>query len=101
MTEKELNKLKEDIKKELLNELTTKKVIKDDIWKKLKKEFNQMFYAKGYTDNRERSKIFDAISAITRISLGYRNVQSIPVEKEIEVKDIMFKILNIFPNKFC
>ena len=99
MTPEELNRLKEEIKKELLNELTTKKVVKDDIWKKLKKEFNQMFYSKGYTDNRERTKIFDAISTITRISLGYRNVQSIPVEKETEVKDIMFKVLDIFPKK--
>lgn len=99
MSEDELNKLKEEIKKELLNELTTKKVVKDDIWKKLKKEFNQMFYSKGYTDNMERVKIFDAISTITRISLGYRNVQSIPVEKEMAVKEIMFNVLNIFPKK--
>ena len=99
MSEEELKIIKEEIKRELLNELTEKKVVKDDIWKKLKNEFNQMFYSKGYIDKRERMKIFDGISTIARTSMGYRNVASIPIEKEEELRQIMFKILNIYPKK--
>lgn len=99
MSEEELKKLKEEIKKELLNELTSKQVVKDNAWKTVKEEFKEMFYAKGYTDNREQCKIFDAIATITRISLGYRQVQIIPAEKTEDIRLIMYKILNIFPNK--
>ena len=99
MLEEDLKKLKEEIKKELLNELTTKKVIQDNAYKTVKKEFKKMFYSKGYTETREQCKIFDAISTITRLSLGYRNVQAIPTEKTEEVRHIMYKVLNIFPKK--
>ena len=99
MSEEDLKKLKEEIKKELLNELTTKKVVQDNAWKIVKKEFKEMFYSKGYTEAREQCKIFDAISTITRLSLGYRNVQAIPTEKAEEISQIMYKVLNIFPQK--
>lgn len=99
MSEEELKRIKEEIKREILNEMTTKQLIKDDTWTILKKDFKKMFYSKGYTDTRELNKIFDSISTIARLSLGYRRVQAIPAEKAEELKQIMFKILNIFPKK--
>ena len=58
-----------------------------------------MFYSKGYTDRREQCKIFDAIATITRISLGYNQVQIIPAERAEDIRNIMYKVLNIFPDK--
>ena len=99
MSEEELKKLKEELKREILNEMTRKELVKDNAWKTVKKEFEKMFYSKGYTETREQAKIFDAIATITRISLGYNQVQIIPAEKAEDIRQIMFKILNIFPNK--
>ena len=99
MSEEELKKLKEELKREILNEMTRKELIKDNVWKTVKEEFSKMFYSKGYTDHREQCKIFDAIATITRISLGYNQVQIIPAERAEDMRQIMFKILNIFPNK--
>ncbi len=99
MSEEELKRIKEEIKREILNEMTTKQLIKDDTWTILKKDFKKMFYSKGYTDTRELNKIFDSISTIARLSLGYRRVQAIPAEKAEELKQIMYKVLNIFPKK--
>ena len=99
MTEEELKKLKEEIKKEILNEMTSKQLVKDNAWKTAKQEFVKMFYSKGYKDHREQCKIFDAIAIITRISLGYNQVQIIPAEKAEDIRKIMYKVLNIFPNK--
>ena len=99
MTKEELEKLKEEIKKELLNELTSKQIVKDNAWKTVKQEFSKMFYSKGYEDCREQTKIFDAIATITRISLGYNQVQVIPADKTEDIRQIMYKVLNIFPKK--
>ena len=99
MSEEELKKLKEEIKKEILNEMTRKELVKDNAWKTVKQDFIKMFYSKGYTDTREQCKIFDAIAIITRISLGYNQVQIIPAEKEEDIRNIMYKVLNIFPDK--
>lgn len=99
MSEEELKRIKEEIKREILNEMTTKQLIKGDTWTILKKDFKKMFYSKGYTDTRELNKIFDSISTIARLSLGYRRVQAIPAEKAEELKQIMYKVLNIFPKK--
>lgn len=99
MSEEELKKLKEELKREILNEMTRKKLIKDNAWKTIKEEFSKMFYSKGYTEQREQCKIFDAIATITRISLGYNQVQIIPAERAEDMRQIMFKVLNIFPNK--
>ena len=99
MSEEELKKLKEDLKRELLNELTSKQVTKDNAWRTVKEEFEKMFYSKGYTKGTEQAKIFNAIATITRISLGYNQVQVIPAEKVDEIRQIMFKILNIFPKR--
>ena len=99
MSEEELKRIKEEIKREILNEMTTKQLIKDDTWTVLKKDFRKMFYSKGYTDSRELNKIFDSISTIARLSLGYRRVQATPEEKKEELKQIMYKVLNIFPKK--
>ena len=99
MTEDDLKKLKEELKREILNEMTRKELVKDNAWKTVRQEFEKMFYSKGYTDRREQCKIFDAISTITRISLGYNQVQTIPADRAEDMRQIMFKILNIFPNK--
>lgn len=99
MSEEELKKLKEELKREILNEMTRKELVKDNTWKTIKEEFSKMFYSKGYTEHREQCKIFDAIATITRISLGYNQVQIIPAERAEDMRQIMFKILNIFPNK--
>ena len=99
MSEEELKKLKEEIKKEILNEMTRKELVKDNAWKTVKQDFIKMFYSKEYTNTREQCKIFDAIAIITRISLGYNQVQIIPAEKEEDIRNIMYKVLNIFPDK--
>lgn len=99
MSEEELKKLKEELKREILNEMTRKELVKDNAWKTAKQDFIKMFYSKGYTDTREQCKIFDAIAIITRISLGYNQVQIIPVEKAEDIRNIMYKVLNIFPDK--
>ena len=99
MSEEELKKLKEELKREILNEMTRKELVKDNAWKTVKQDFIKMFYSKGYTDTREQCKIFDAIAIITRISLGYNQVQIIPVEKAEDIRNIMYKVLNIFPDK--
>lgn len=99
MSEEDLKKLKAEIKKEILNELTRKEIVKDNAWGRVKKDFVKMFYAKGYTDNAVQSRIFEAIATITRISLGYNQVQIIPAEKAEDIRQIMYKVLNIFPNK--
>lgn len=58
-----------------------------------------MFYSKGYTEKMEQNRIFNAVATIVRISLGYNQVQTIPADKAEEMKQIMFKVLNIFPNR--
>lgn len=99
MSEEELKKLKEELKREIINEMTRKELVKDNAWKTVKKEFEKMFYSKGYTNSRELYQIFIAISTITRISLGYNQVQTIPADRAEDIRQIMYKVLNIFPNK--
>lgn len=100
MSEEEIRKLKEELKKEILNEMTSKQLVKDNTWKELKKEFEKMFYSKGYGNKAgEMYQIFNAMSIIVRISTGYRTVQIIPVEKAEDIRNIMYKVLNIFPDK--
>ena len=100
MLEEELKKLKEELKREILNEMTSKQLVKDNVWKDLKKEFEKMFYSKGYGEKTgEMYQIFNALSTIVRISTGYRSVTVIPAEKEDDIRNIMYKVLNIFPNK--
>lgn len=99
MSEEELKKLKEELKREILNEMTSKKLVKDNAWKTVKEEFEKMFYSKGYKNHREQCQIFCAISTIVRYSLGYNQVQSIPADRVEDIRQIMFKVLNIFPNR--
>lgn len=99
MPQEEREKLKEELKREILNELTSKQLVKDNAWKTVKQDFFKMFYSKGYRDPREQARIFDAIATITRIALGYNQVQVIPAEKADDIRQIMYKILNIFPKK--
>ncbi len=99
MSEEELRKLKEELKKEILNELTRKEYVKDNTWKTIKKEFEKMFYSKGYTDTHERTMIFTGIQTIIRTSMGYRSVEIIPAEQYEETKKRMYTLLNMYPNK--
>ena len=46
MSEEELKKLKEELKREILNEMTRKELVKDNAWKTVKQDFIKMFYSK-------------------------------------------------------
>lgn len=98
MSEEEVKKIKEDLKKEILNELTRKEYVKDNTWRTVKKEFEKMFYSKGYTDTYQLAQIFSGIQAIIRNSMGYRSVEIIPAEQYEETKKRMFILLNMFPD---
>jgi hypothetical protein len=99
MNEEELRKIKEELKHEIINELTRKDYVKDNTWKTIKKEFTQMFYSKGYKDTYELTTIFSGIQCVLRTSLGYRGVEMIPAEKYEEAKKVMFTLFNLYPNK--
>ena len=96
MSEEEIIKLKEELKKELLNELTTKQVVKDNAWKAVKSEFEKMYYSKGYS-NYEVYQIFNGISPIIRYALGYKSVAVIPARQTENMRQTMFKIFNLIP----
>lgn len=96
MSEEEIIKLKEELKKELLNELTTKQVVKDNAWKVVKSEFEKMYYSKGYT-TYEIYQIFTGISPIIRYALGYKSLSVIPASQTENMRQIMFKIFNLIP----
>lgn len=98
MTPEELEKIKEELKKELLNELTTKQIVKDNAWKVVKSEFEKMYHSKGY-NNKEIYQIFNGISPIIRYSLGYKCLSAIPASETENMRQIMFKILNLMPKK--
>ncbi len=99
MSEEDLKKLKEDLKREILNELTREEYVKDNTWRTIKKEFEKMFYAKGYTDSHDRAMIFTGIQTIIRTSMGYRSVEIIPAEQYEETRKKMFILFNMYPNK--
>lgn len=99
MTEDEIKKIKSELKREILNELTRKDFVKDNTWKTIKKEFEKMFYSKGYEDPYELSTIFTGIQTIIRTSMGYRGVELIPVEKYEETRQRMFILFNMYPKK--
>ena len=99
MSEEEIKKIKEELKKEILNELTRKEYVKDNMWRTVKNEFEKMFYSKGYTDTYQLAQIFSGIQTIIRNSMGYRSVEIIPAEQYEEVKRRMFILLNMFPDK--
>ena len=56
MSEEELKKLKQEIKREILNEMTRKELVKDNAWKTIRKEFEKMFYSKATMNKRYSSK---------------------------------------------
>lgn len=99
MTKEELKKLKEQIKHEIINEITRKDFVKDNTWRTLKKEFTQMFHSKGYKDTYEVAIMFSGIQTVLRTSLGYRSVELIPADKYDEAKKVMFTLFNLYPNK--
>lgn len=99
MSEEELKQLKAELKKEILNELTRAEYVKDNTWRTIKKEFEKMFYSKGYTDTYQLAQIFSGMKAIIRNSMGYRSVEIIPAEQYEETRRRMFILFNMFPNK--
>jgi hypothetical protein len=99
MSEEDLKQLKEDLKKEILNEITRKDFVKDNTGTVLRKEFHQMLYSKGYTSNYDISRIWTGMTTILRFSMGYRSISVIPAEKYDEAKAILFKIFNLIPTK--
>ena len=98
MNREEYEKLKEALKRELINELTTKQIVKDNAWKVIKSEFEKMYYSKGYS-HREISQIFNGISPIIRYALGYKCLTAIPESETENMRQIMFKIFNLFPKR--
>lgn len=99
MSEEELKQLKADLKKEILNELTRAEYVKDNTWRTIKKEFEKMFYSKGYTETYQLAQIFSGMQTIIRHSMGYRSVEIIPAEQYEETRRRMFILFNMFPNK--
>lgn len=99
MSEEELKQLKAELKKEILNELTRAEYVKDNTWRTIKKEFEKMFYSKGYTDTYQLAQIFSGMQSIIRNSMGYRSVEIIPAEQYEETRRRMFILFNMFPNK--
>jgi hypothetical protein len=99
MSEEELKQLKADLKKEILNELTRAEYVKDNTWRIIKKEFEKMFYSKGYEDSYQLAQIFSGMQTIIRHSMGYRSVEIIPAEQYEETRRRMFILFNMFPNK--
>lgn len=97
MSLEEIEKLKSELKKELLNELTTKQIVKDNAWKVIKSEFEKMYYSKGYS-TYEVHQILTGISPIVRYSLGYKSVSVIPASEAENIKQIMYKIYNLIPS---
>jgi len=98
MTEDEKIKIKEELKREILNELTRKEYVKDNTWKTIKQEFEKMFYSKGYKEQPKIAQIFAGIQTIIRTSMGYNSVELIPAEKYEETRQRMFILFNMFPN---
>ena len=96
MNSEELEKLKAELKKEIINELTSKQIVKDNAWKVVKSEFEKMYYSKGYS-HYEIYQIFTGISPIIRYSLGYKSLQVIPASETENMRQIMFKIFNLIP----
>ena len=99
MSEDEIKKIKSELKREILNELTRKDFVKDNTWKTIKKEFEKIFYCKGYKEPYELSNIFTGIQTIIRTSMGYRGVELIPAEKYEETRQRMFILFNMYPKK--
>lgn len=66
---------------------------------KLRKEFHQMLYNKGYTNNYDISRIWTGMTTMLRFSMGYRTIEIIPNEKYEEAKSILFKLFNLIPRK--
>ena len=98
MTEDEKSKIKAELKREILNELTRKEYVKDNTWKTIKKEFERMFYSKGYINGPKLSQIFAGMQTIIRSSMGYNSVDLIPAEQYEETRQRMFILFNMFPD---
>lgn len=114
MSEKELLELKEQIKKELISEMNTKKENESN-WKKIKEEYKEDFSKFDFIDHWEFinanneliskdekiSTIYplqNAIGTLLRIVYKSRTVNKINAEYE-EMKEIVEKILNILKKK--
>lgn len=96
MSESELLELKEQIKREILKEINTKKE-NENMWSKIKKEYEEEF--KKIT-NKERDVyvLQGAIGTLLRVIYKTESVLKINAEYE-EMKEIVEKILNILKEK--
>lgn len=114
MSEKELLEIKEQIKKELLAEMNTKKENENN-WKKIKTEFEEEFRKFDFIDHWEfiNSKnelisrdekvstaypLQNAIGTLLRIIYKAKTVNKINAEYE-DMKEIVEKIMNILKEK--
>lgn len=99
MTEEEIKELKMQIKKEIINELTKKDYVKENMWRNIKKDYEIKFKEKGFKTNYDLGILFSGIQTIIRTSMGYRSVELIPKEEESKVRDIMEIIYSFYPEK--
>lgn len=97
MNNEELDRLKAELKKEILNELVSKQVVKENIWKVVREEYEPLLYDKGYS-TYEVAQIFSGIAVIVRYSLGYKMVALIPKSEEKNLRMILSMLINLIPN---
>lgn len=96
MGEKELLELKEQIKKELLAEMNTKRRV-GTVWEIVKQEYKEQIEELNKIPSDNHS-LEDAIRTIIRAKYGVRSVAKIKADYE-EVKTIVEKIINILKEK--
>ena len=113
MSEQELNALKEQIKKELMQEMSKPK--KETVWKKVKKEYEEEFKKFNYIDHFETTScdgrlisrdkqvlaeypMMNAIGTLLRIKYKVDNVSKINADYN-EMREIVGKILGILKAK--
>ncbi|MDD2401970.1 MAG: helix-turn-helix transcriptional regulator [Clostridia bacterium] len=93
MTSQELEILKEQIKKELVEEMQSKKQAKNFWWEEIKKKTLKKTTSLGLP---EQYQVIAAISTVVRYSLGAERLDKLPNEQITKAKNIAEKILSIF-----
>ena len=94
MNDIDINKLKEEIKEELLKELK----IKDEIYTKrhvFSRKIREKYHNKIYEKFGATGTIEDAIKYVVTYSMGYRKMSSIPYSKQEEFDERMEEIYKI------
>lgn len=103
MSEQEIKRLKEELKKEILAEMNTKKENENN-WKKIKTELEQEFNNLDYMNHNElisrdtkvsvKYPLQNAIGTILRVIYKAENVSKINADYE-DMKNIVEQIFNI------